>query len=144
SLPLSSSGYAACNIVHGVCEPSVDDGRAKLEQLLNSAFLTPHSLDALEKLDGRSFETQDRKMYEMRFLAVVTYSGDTLRCRNRLCPELPAPAMSIGAMRQASACIGLARRADQFGRLIMPMRHPNGTNGGPTAFVVRTNREGFP
>jgi len=88
SLALSSSGYAACNIVHGVCEPSVDDARAKIEQLFNSAFLTPHSLGALEKFDGRSFETQDRKMYEMRFLAVVTYSGDTLRCRNRLCPEL--------------------------------------------------------
>src|SRR5215510_16393121 len=88
TLALSFPGHAACNIGYGPCEPSVDDARAKLEQLFNSAFLTPYSLSALEKLDGRSFETQGRKKYEMRFLAVVNYSGDALRCRQRLCPEL--------------------------------------------------------
>jgi hypothetical protein len=66
----------------------VDLARAKVEQLLNSAFLPPHSLSALEKLDGRSFETQGKKKYEMRVLALVTYSGDTLQCRIKLCPEL--------------------------------------------------------
>ena len=66
----------------------MDFARAKVEQLLNSAFLPPHSLSALEKLDGRSFETQGKKKYEMRVLAVVTYSGDTLQCGIKLCPEL--------------------------------------------------------
>lgn len=84
-IALSSSGYAACD---GACEPSVDDMRAKVEQLLGSAFLPPYSLSALEKLDGRSFETQGQKKYEMRFFAVVTYSGDSLQCRIKLCPEL--------------------------------------------------------
>jgi len=72
----------------GNCEPSVDDARTKVEQLLNSAFLPPYSLSSLEKLDGRSFETQGLKKYEMRILAVVTFSGDTLQCRIKLCPEL--------------------------------------------------------
>ena len=88
AMALSCSGYAACNIGQGICEPSVDEARAKVEQLLNSAFLPPYSLSVLEKLDGRSFETQGQKKYEMRILAVVTYSGDTLQCRISLCPEL--------------------------------------------------------
>ena len=57
-------------------------------QLLNSAFLPPYSLSVLEKLDGRGIETQGQKKYEMRILAIVTYSGDTLQCRISLCPEL--------------------------------------------------------
>src|SRR5689334_8653165 len=84
AIALSSSGYAACNIERGSCEPSVDDARAKVEQLLNSAFLPPYSLSVLEKLDGRGFETQGRQKYEMRVLAVVTYSGDALQCRIKL------------------------------------------------------------
>ena len=60
----------------------------EVEQLLNSASLPPYSLSGLEKLDGRSFETQGQKKYEMRILAVVTYSGDALQCRIKLCREL--------------------------------------------------------
>lgn len=81
-IALSSSVYAACNIGHEICEPSVDEARARVEQLLSSAFLPPYSLSNLEKLDGRSFETQGHKKYEMRILAVVTYSGDTVAVSN--------------------------------------------------------------
>ncbi|HEY6024594.1 MAG TPA: hypothetical protein VIV34_10515 [Pseudolabrys sp.] len=62
--------------------------RAKIEQLLDSAFLTPHAVISVQKLDGRGVEAQGRKKYEMRFVAVLSYSGDKLRCRTDLCPEL--------------------------------------------------------
>jgi len=55
---------------------------------LTRLFLPPYLLGALEKLDGRRFETQGKKKYECGFLAVVTYSGDTLQCRIKLWPEL--------------------------------------------------------
>jgi hypothetical protein len=87
TLVLSSPGHAVCGPGNESCEPSVDEARTKIERLLNSAWLTPHSIVSLEKLDGRSFETLGRKIYEMRFFVVLTYSGDKLRCRN-LCPEL--------------------------------------------------------
>jgi len=61
AMAFSSFGYAACDMGRGVCEPSVDLARAKVEQLLNSAFLPPYSLSGLEKLDGRGFETQGQK-----------------------------------------------------------------------------------
>ncbi|HMF25252.1 MAG TPA: hypothetical protein VKG24_24435 [Pseudolabrys sp.] len=88
TLALSCSGYAACDNEQGSCEPSVDDARTKIEQLLDSAFLAPFSLSTFEKLEGRGFETQGQKVYEMRFLAVINYSGNRLQCRNKLCPEL--------------------------------------------------------
>jgi hypothetical protein len=56
--------------------------------LLNSAFLTPVSIVSWEKLDGRTIESSGRKKFEMRFSAVVSYSGDKLRCGINLCPEL--------------------------------------------------------
>ena len=88
TLALSSPGHATCGLGHESCEPSVDEARAKIEELFNSAFLTPYSIVSLDKLDGRSVETRDRKIYEMRFSAVLNYSGDKLRCRKSLCPEL--------------------------------------------------------
>ncbi len=87
-LALSSPGHAVCGPGHESCEPSADEMRAKIEQLLNSAFLTPHTTVSWQKLDGRSVETQGRKKYEIRISAVLTYSGDRLRCRMDLCPEL--------------------------------------------------------
>ena len=88
TLALSSPGQAACGPGNENCEPTIDEARAKIEQLLNSAFLTPHSIVSFEKLDGRNIDTQDRKIYEMRFFAVLNYTGDKLRCRQNLCPEL--------------------------------------------------------
>ena len=88
TLALSFPGQAVCGPGHESCEPSVDEARAKIERLLNLAFLTPYSIISLEKLDGRGLETQGRKKYEMRFFAVLNYSGDKLRCRMSLCPEL--------------------------------------------------------
>ncbi len=85
---LSPPGHAVCGPGYESCEPSIDEARAKIEQLLNSAFLTPHSIGSLEKLDGRGIETEGHKAYEMRVFAVINYSGDKLRCRERLCPEL--------------------------------------------------------
>jgi hypothetical protein len=87
TLALSSPGHAVCGPGDS-CEPSADEVRAKIERLLNSAFLTPYSLVSLDKLDGRSVETNGRKMYEMRISAVLNYSDDKLRCRVNLCPEL--------------------------------------------------------
>jgi len=66
----------------------MDEARAKIERLLNSAYLTPYTINSFETLDGRRIETQDRKIYEMRFFVTLNYSGDKLRCRLNLCPEL--------------------------------------------------------
>ena len=85
---LSPPATALCGAGHRSCEPSIDEVRMKIERLLDSAFLTSHSLGTLEKLDGRRVETQDRKIFEVRFSVVVNYSGDKLRCRIPLCPEL--------------------------------------------------------
>jgi len=85
---LSSHGQGACGPGYQSCEPTMDEARAKIERLLNSAYLTPYTINSFEKLDGRRIETQDRKIYEMRFFVTLNYSGDKLRCRLNLCPEL--------------------------------------------------------
>jgi hypothetical protein len=87
-LALSSPGLAACGPGYEGCEPSAAEVRAKIERLLDSAWLTPHSIVSLEKFDGRSVETQGRKTYEMRVFVVLNYSGDKLQCRTSFCPEL--------------------------------------------------------
>ena len=83
-----SPGHAACDGGNVSCAPSADETRAKIARLLDSAFLTPHTIVAVEKYDGREIETQGRKKYEMRFSVVLNYSDDRLRCRVNLCPEL--------------------------------------------------------
>ena len=88
TLVLSFPGHAVCGPGNESCEPSADEVRAKIEQLLNSAWLTSHSIVSLEKFNGRSLETGGRKIYEMRFFAALNYSGDKLRCRKSRCPEL--------------------------------------------------------
>ena len=87
-LVISSPGQAACGPGIDGCGPSADELRAKIAQLIDSAFLTPHTIVAVEKRDGREIETQGRRTYEMRFSVVLNYSGDRLRCRINLCPEL--------------------------------------------------------
>ena len=88
TLALSSPGHAACGPGYESCEPSAVEVRAKVERLLDSAWLTPHAIASLEKFDGRSVDTQGRKTYEIRILAVLNYSGDKLLCRLSSCPEL--------------------------------------------------------
>ena len=88
ALMLSAPSHAACDAGNASCKPSANDVQAKVEQLLNSAYLTPHSIVLLNKFDGRSFETEGRKTYEIRILAVLNYSGDKLLCRLSSCPEL--------------------------------------------------------
>ena len=84
----SSPGRAACGAGNDSCGPSADETRVKIARLLDSAFQTPHTIVAVEKRDGRDIETQGRKKFEMRFSVVLSYSGDKLRCRVNLCPEL--------------------------------------------------------
>ena len=88
ALVLSSSTYAACGSATEVCEPTVDDARIKIEQILGTAYLTAPKIISLEKLDGRSVQTQNRKIYEMRIFAAMTYAGEKLECRIKLCPQL--------------------------------------------------------
>jgi hypothetical protein len=83
-----SSGQAACGAGDDSCGPSAGETRAKIARLLDSAFLTPHAIVVVEKLDGREIETRGRKKYEMRFSVILDYSGEKLRCRVSLCPEL--------------------------------------------------------
>ncbi len=87
-LAISSPGQAACGPGNDGCMPSADEMRAKITRLLDSAFLTPHAIVAVEKHDSRKIETQGRQKYEIRFSVVLSYSGDRLRCRVNLCPEL--------------------------------------------------------
>jgi len=103
---LSTPGHAICGPGHEGCEPSADEARTKIEQLLNSAFLTPHAIVSWDKLDGRSVETQGRKIYEMRFSAVLTYSGDKLVCRMRLCPELHNYTLEVDAAAKKAIIAG--------------------------------------
>jgi hypothetical protein len=88
ALALSFPVHAACGPGIENCEPSIEDARAKVEQLLRTAYVTPPKIDSLEKLDGRHVETHSRKIYEMRIFAVTTYDGDKLQCRINLCPQL--------------------------------------------------------
>lgn len=105
-LAISSSGQAACGAGKGDCEPSTDETRAKIARLLDSALLTPHAIVAVEKRDGREIETQGRKMYEMRFSVVLNYSGDRLRCRINLCPELHNYLLEIDAAAKKATISG--------------------------------------
>ncbi len=85
---LSCSGHAACGLGNNQCEPPSVVTRAKVEQLLNSALSSPYSIMSLETVDGHSGDALGRKTYEVRFSAVINYSGDELRCRTTLCREL--------------------------------------------------------
>jgi hypothetical protein len=87
-LMVSAPGHAACGPGAEPCEPSMSDARAKVEKLLNAAYVTPHAIMSLERFDGRGFEDRGRKIYEMRMSAVMSYSGESLTCRTSLCPEL--------------------------------------------------------
>jgi len=112
---VSSVGHAACNSGNDGCEPSQDEVRAKVEQLLNSAFLTPHSIISFETFDGRTVETQDGKKYEMRFFVTVSYSDDKLRCRRNLCPELHNYLLEVNAVKKRANVAGwlFFERADR-------------------------------
>lgn len=81
-------GQAACDRADHRCEPSADDARQKMQRLLDSAYLTPHTIASFEKVEGRTVKTKTDTVYEMRVLAVVKYLDDKLSCRVRLCPEL--------------------------------------------------------
>ena len=105
-LAISSPGQAACGPGNGVCQPSADETRAKVARLLDSALLTPHAIVAVEKRDGREIETQGRKTYEMRFSVVLNYSGDRLRCRVDLCPELHNYLLEIDAAAKKATISG--------------------------------------
>lgn len=87
-LLVSDPGRAACGPGTETCEPSMSEAQAKVGKLLDAAYATPHVIVSLEKLDGRGFETNGRKVYEMRMSAVMSYSGENLTCRTSLCPEL--------------------------------------------------------
>ena len=105
-LAISSPGQAACGPGNGGCEPSSDEMRAKIAQLLDAALLTPHAIVSVEKRDAREIETQGRKKYEMRFSVVLSYSGDRLRCRNNLCPELHNYLLEIDAAGKKATVSG--------------------------------------
>jgi hypothetical protein len=67
-LLFSCPAGATCETGSKSCEPSSDEVRAKIERLLESAFLTPPSIVSLQKFDRRSFESQGREMYEIRLV----------------------------------------------------------------------------
>ena len=87
-LALSAPGRTACDPGANTCEPSMEDARQKTQQLLDAAYLTPHTITSFEKLEGRDVEAVDGRVYEMRVFVVMSYADDMLRCRVRLCPEL--------------------------------------------------------
>lgn len=103
---LASLAHAACGPGDKSCEPAIDDARARIERLLDQAFLPPYALVSLEKLDGRGIETPNKKLYEMRFRAVLDYSGDRLRCRKPLCPELHNYLFEVDAAAKKATVAG--------------------------------------
>jgi hypothetical protein len=115
TIGVCSVSHAACNSGDEGCEPSQSEVHAKVEQLLNSAFLTPHSIISLEKFNGRSVKTQGEKKFEMRFFATVSYSDDKLRCRRNLCPELHNYLLEVDAVKKRANIAGwlFFERADR-------------------------------
>ncbi len=105
-LGISSSGQAACGAGNARCEPSAEETRAKIVRLLDTTFVTPHKIVTVDKRDGREIETQGRREYEMRFSVVVSYSGDRLRCRTDLCPELHNYLLEIDAPAKKATVSG--------------------------------------
>jgi hypothetical protein len=112
---VSSVSHAACNSGDEGCEPSQNEVRARVEQLLNSAFLTPYSIISLEKFNGRSVEIGGEKKYEMRFFATLSYSADKLNCRRDLCPELHNYLLEVDVVKKRANVAGwlFFERADR-------------------------------
>src|SRR5262245_50654930 len=115
AMGVSSISHAACNSGDEDCEPSKNEIQARVAQLLNSAFLTPHSIISLETFNGRSVEAQGEKKYEMRFFATLSYSEDKLRCRRNLCPELHNYLLEVDAVKKRANVAGwlFFERADR-------------------------------
>jgi hypothetical protein len=105
-LALSTPGRGVCVPGGGGCEPTVEETRAKVEQLLNSALLSTYSIVSLEKLEGHDGDMFGRKTYEIRFLATLNYSGDKLRCRRALCPELQNYSVQINEATKKATVSG--------------------------------------
>lgn len=105
-LLFSCPAGATCETGSKSCEPSSDEVRAKIERLLESAFLTPPSIVSLQKFDRRSFESQGREMYEIRLVLELRYPGDELRCRSNLCPELQNYLLKIDKAAKTATIAG--------------------------------------
>ena len=73
TLVLSSPGHAVCGPGNESCEPSVGEARAKIERILNSAWLTPYSIVSLEKLDGRGLRRRVEKYMKCGFFYIELF-----------------------------------------------------------------------
>jgi hypothetical protein len=105
-LALSAPGHAECGPGANACEPSMDEARQKVQQLLDAAYVTPHTIASFEKLDGRNIDAIGGSLYEMRVFVVMNYADDILRCRAPLCPELHNYAVEVDKRAKTAKVAG--------------------------------------
>ncbi len=68
--------------------PTEDNGKALLAQKLDRIFLPPFSIDSFSRTKGESKTESGVEVYQMKFTALVKYTGNEIRCIFPQCPQL--------------------------------------------------------
>jgi hypothetical protein len=79
---------AACSSSSPPSFPTEDDGKALLAQKLDRIFLPPFSIDSFSRTKGESKTESGVEVYQMKFTALVKYTGNEIRCIFPQCPQL--------------------------------------------------------
>jgi hypothetical protein len=75
-------------LLAGCGEPSEEQARQVFENKLRRSLQPPYTLVSFQKTNGAHVNFMGMDIYEMQFVATVTYPGADLKCTSPLCMEL--------------------------------------------------------
>jgi len=87
-LLIAYQANAACILGMGSCKPTEEDGQAVLLRRLQGIFVPPWTVTSFKKTNGTSGNLGGVDVYDMEFIAIISYPTPQLKCHSPLCPEL--------------------------------------------------------